>query len=266
MNKLLDFFAAVHAPFLHARGYAGTLALLRVLQPVPGERILELGFGTGQTQVELLSHFPGLELHGAEKSPRMLATARRRFRFCGLRPNLLQRYETTLPYPDGYFDAVFCESVLAIVPDAELPGLVAEIYRILKPGGRLCANESLWRQGTPPATIAEINKTCLAAFGLVQASGDYPYPADWQRLCETAGFTLHTLQSLEVISDHPGPLLPGRRWRAALFSRWGWMKKKLWPPFRQQERRLREQEQQFAAYGLYLLGWLLVFDKKEGTT
>ena len=263
MNKLLDFFAETHTPFLHARGQAGTLALMGMLNPKSGERILEIGFGTGHTQVELWCRFPDLELHGVEKSPRMLATARRRFRLCGLRADTMQLYQSALPYPDAHFHAVFCESVLAIVPDAELPALFVEMFRVLKPGGRLCANESLWLEDVSPATIANINKTCLDAFGLIQASGAYPYPADWRALGENAGFVWQPSLALEAYGPPPGPRSAGRLWRSVLFSRWGWLKKKFLPHFRRQERRLREQERQFAAYGTYLSGRLLVFEKPD---
>jgi SAM-dependent methyltransferase len=84
MAFILDFFAATHSPHLHARGAGATDLLLNALRIQEGQRILEIGFGTGQTLVEIAARWPGVALFGVEKSPRMLATARRRLRFCGL--------------------------------------------------------------------------------------------------------------------------------------------------------------------------------------
>ncbi len=165
---LLDFFAHTHTPYLYARGSQGTRVLLNELQPLPGQRILEIGFGAGQTLVDMACRFPGIELYGLEKSALMLKTARQRLRFCGLPGIRLELYNHLLPFEDGFFDAVCCESVLAILPDNSLPEMFREIYRVLKPGGRFCCNESLWLKTVAPETIREINQKCLETFGSVR--------------------------------------------------------------------------------------------------
>ena len=260
MNKLLDFFAYTHTPFLHARGKQGTAALLVELETTPGQRILEIGFGTGQTLLDIAARWPTVELYGAEKSALMLDTARRRLRFCGIKNVNLQLYTTLLPFPDGFFDTVFCESVLAIVPDETLPGLFKEINRVLKPGGRLCCNESLWLPETNAETIRAINQQCLNAFGIVQASATYPYPADWQGLGSLGGFHLEKIQSLEIIRIST---IQRVRLRSALFSRIGWIKGRLIPKLNRANRQWRKNERLFEGYGRFLEGHLFVFKKTD---
>lgn len=261
MNKILDFFAQTHTPYLHARGKQGTAVLLAALNPVRGERILELGFGTGQTLADIAGRWPGVELFGVEKSQIMLDVAQRRLRFCGLKNVNLVVYNERLPFPDNFFDGIYGESVLAIVPEDALPGLFLDLFRVLKPGGRLCCNESLWRPETTAETIQTINLQCLDVFGIVQASARYPYPAQWRALGASAGFQCRQIQSLENLPV--STKLPFNRTRllSALFSRLGWLKRRLLPKLRQANRQWRKNERSFGQYGRFLEGQLLVFEK-----
>lgn len=259
---LLDFFARIHSPNLHARGIAGTRFLLKALAPQPpGARILELGFGTGHTMVLAASVFPGAQLFGIEKSAGMHNIAKMRFRFCGLKSGKLDMLSGKLPFPDQFLDAIYCESVLAIVPDDELPGLLLELNRVLRQGGKFVCNESVWLEGLPVETIRSINAQCLQAFGIVQASERYPYPQHWRRLFESTGFQVASMHSLSTIP--PGNRLPwnGARVLSMLFSRLGWLKGQLLPALRQKNRAWREKERNFSSYGRYLEGWFFVLNK-----
>ena len=259
---LLDFFARIHSPNLHARGAAGTRFLLKALAPQPpGARILELGFGTGHTMVLAESTFPGSQLFGIEQSAVMCDTAKMRFRFCGLDPGSLGLLSGRLPFPDQFLDAIYCESVLAIVPDEELPGLLLELNRVLRQGGKFVCNESVWLEGLPVETIRSINARCRQAFGIVQASERYPYPQQWLQLFGSAGFQVASLHSLTKIP--PGNRLPwsGARVLSMLFSRLGWLKGRILPALRQKNRTWREKERSFSSYGRYLEGWLFVLSK-----
>ncbi len=55
----------------------------------------------------------------------------------GLRVDWAPGDLTEMPLPDQTFDAVFCISVIEHLPDASIPRAVAELHRVLKPGGRL---------------------------------------------------------------------------------------------------------------------------------
>ncbi len=101
--------------------------VVKLLAPQPGERILDVGCGTGQLTADIAKS--GAEVMGIDYSPGMIATARKN---C---PEL--RFEVAdaaqLPF-ENEFDAVFSNAVLHWVRDQ--PGVVASVARALKPGGR----------------------------------------------------------------------------------------------------------------------------------
>jgi SAM-dependent methyltransferase len=98
--------------------------------PSPAARALDAGCGTG-FQTTLLADL-GWRPYGVDVSAGLLAVARRRLPGAVL---TLASVEA-LPYPDGHFDAVVsCGSTLSFVDDPA--AAVAEMGRVLRPGGRL---------------------------------------------------------------------------------------------------------------------------------
>lgn len=104
--------------------------LLHVLAPQPGERILDVGCGTGRLTAEIAS--AGADVVGIDYSPTMISQAR------GNYPILV--FETQdacqMPYC-GEFDAVFSNAALHWIQPAQ--EAAAAMARALKPGGRLVA-------------------------------------------------------------------------------------------------------------------------------
>ena len=109
---------------------------LRLLDPKPDEAILEIGFGTGHAIAALAqrAHVWGIDL-----SPGMLAVTEKNLRRARLLEGVtLQLGDATrLPFPDGMFDAVFLSFTLELFPKDEIPLVLAECRRALRPGGRL---------------------------------------------------------------------------------------------------------------------------------
>jgi ubiquinone/menaquinone biosynthesis C-methylase UbiE len=115
------------------------LALQR-LAVVPGEVVLELGCGTGTCLVPLARAVGETgRVFGLDLSPGMLSVSRRRLQKAGLSPRVELTCEDALamPYPDGAFDALFASFVLELFDTPEIPGILAQARRVLKPGGRL---------------------------------------------------------------------------------------------------------------------------------
>jgi arsenite methyltransferase len=111
--------------------------VIGMLDPRPGERILEIGFGGGVGLAQLHARCPDARLAGAEISTTMLAGARRRFR-AALAAQTLELREASvmsLPWPDDSFDAVYGINAIYFWPDAM--GGLREILRVLRPSGRL---------------------------------------------------------------------------------------------------------------------------------
>lgn len=107
------------------------LRVLERLAPSAGERILDLGCGTGRLTSDLTRQAPELFVVGLDRSATMLGEAGRHF---GGRAHFVQADGAALPFVE-HFDAVFSTATFHWVPDHDR--LFAEIYRVLRPGGRL---------------------------------------------------------------------------------------------------------------------------------
>ncbi|MFF4602654.1 class I SAM-dependent methyltransferase [Streptomyces sp. NPDC001339] len=94
--------------------------------------VLEVAVGTG---LNLPLYPPGVRLTGIEWSPEMLAVARRRADELGRPADLREGDAQALPFPDASFDTVVCTLALCAIPDDQRA--IAEMNRVLKPGGRL---------------------------------------------------------------------------------------------------------------------------------
>lgn len=105
---------------------------------------LEVAIGTGLN----LAHYPpDVRLTGVEWSGAMLTVARRRAAGLGRPVELGQGDARALDFPDGRFDTVLCTFALCGIPD---PGTaLAEMARVLKPGGRLLLADHIGSSNWP---------------------------------------------------------------------------------------------------------------------
>ncbi|MFN8348958.1 MAG: class I SAM-dependent methyltransferase [Spirosomataceae bacterium] len=209
MNRLLDYLAETHQPYLHAKGEAATELLLKWLDCRPGENVLEFGVGTGGTLVKVAAGYRQTRLWGVDISDKMLRKAGKRLMFCGLfKKVILQKtngrhLET---FADNFFDKIYIESVLGIQEDATLTGLLAEFGRILKPKGKLVLNETLWLESTDAETIARFNEFVKQNFGIIQANAAYPYLKDWMALLRASHFEVVKTQEADTVIAERRPL------------------------------------------------------------
>jgi ubiquinone/menaquinone biosynthesis C-methylase UbiE len=101
-----------------------------------GQRILEIGCGTGNLTTRVKSSHPGVEVVGSDPDPRALDRARRKAAgMAGIRFD--HAYAQRLPYADGEFDRVLSSMMLHHLDAEAKPDAAAEIFRVLRPGGRL---------------------------------------------------------------------------------------------------------------------------------
>jgi ubiquinone/menaquinone biosynthesis C-methylase UbiE len=114
--------------------------LLRLGGSVVGLEVLEIGCGRGVGTELIFDLFGARRVHAVDVDPDMIARARRRLtRFSSDRLILETGDVTHLSLPNESVDAVFNFAILHHVPDWQAG--VAEIRRVLKPGGRFFFEE-----------------------------------------------------------------------------------------------------------------------------
>lgn len=94
--------------------------------------VLEVAVGTGRN----LPFYPrGIRYVGIDLTPAMLAIARDRAHDLGIDVHLLLGDAQALPFVDAGFDTAVCTLALNAIPDDQ--AAIAEMYRVLRPGGKL---------------------------------------------------------------------------------------------------------------------------------
>jgi len=137
--------------------------LRAVLRPQPGERVLEIGPGTGYYTFDLAGWLrPGGTVEIFDLQREFLDHVMRGAAERGL-DNVVptQGDATALPYEDASIDAVVLTAVLGEIPNRA--AALAEVRRVLRPGGRLVVGELV---GDPHFTTLASLKRQAAAAGL----------------------------------------------------------------------------------------------------
>jgi trans-aconitate methyltransferase len=171
-------------------------AVVELLNPHPGERILDAGCGDGALTAQLAA--TGANLRGVDSAPAMVAAARAR----GLTVDQLNLTELTYT---SEFDAVFSNAALHWIPREVQPAALAGILRALRPGGRFVAE--MGGMGNIAAIRVALSAV-LGRHGLdaeALAASFYPSAEHFRTLLETAGFTVQTIELI----PRPTPLPNG---------------------------------------------------------
>ncbi len=98
-----------------------------------GQRVLDLGCGTGTLTMMIARAVPGAAVTGLDGDPRVLEIARRKAADLDIQWD--QGMADQLPYPDGQFDRAVSSLVVHHLDTATKQAAFAEVYRVLRPGG-----------------------------------------------------------------------------------------------------------------------------------
>lgn len=177
----------------------------------PGTRVLDAGCGEGV----IVDEFSGkLQIEGVDAN----------YSSDRVRAGSL----TALPYPAETFDRALCLDVLEHLSYEEQPCALAELHRVLKPGGHLLVS-------VPNLAHLQSRIHFLLLGRLIRTASEYKHPGDrpvqeYLQLAERAGFVLVARRGIfptipiltRLIRRHPQGLLPLHRWLTRLVPVPGW--------------------------------------------
>jgi demethylmenaquinone methyltransferase/2-methoxy-6-polyprenyl-1,4-benzoquinol methylase len=132
MSRWYDWFASSEKQF--------TEIGVRMLNVQPGEKVLEIGFGTGQGLVALAHSASEIgKVYGIDLSDGMFQVANDKISRAGLSSRIELRLgdAVNLPFENDFFDAIFISFTLELFDTPEIPLVLGECNRVLLEKGRL---------------------------------------------------------------------------------------------------------------------------------
>ena len=172
--------------------------LVDLLDPTPGERVLDLGCGTGHLADDMRDR--GATVVGLDRSAEMLAEARTSYPAL----SFLLGDARALPFA-GSLDAVFSNAALHWIPPADAATVATQIRTALRPGGRLVAE--LGGRGNVGSIVAALEAS-LRKHGHDPAGRNpwyFPSVGEYATVLEEAGFEVQFAR----LFDRPTPLDDG---------------------------------------------------------
>lgn len=187
------------------------VATVRAVAPEAGERILDIAAGTGTSSAALAK--TGATVIAADFSPGMIEEGRKRH------PNIefVEADAEKLPFGDNEFDAVTISFGLRNINDPK--AALGEMYRVLKPGGRLVICEfsrppvAILRQGywaylkyVMPVVAGAASSNPAAYKYLMQSIQEWPDQGQLSQWIRGAGFTRVAYRNLTagIVALHRG--------------------------------------------------------------
>src|SRR5215471_910163 len=201
-GRIMNQWDAAEYDAKHAFVYEKAKGLVELLAPKAGERILDLGCGTGVLTAEIAGR--GAEILGVDRSEEMIAQARKKFP--ALRFEVMDARELRFKMDGAEFDAVFSNAVLHWIPEPEQ--VIAGVARALKPGGRFVAE--FGGKGNIQRLVAGFQRA-FSALGMRPRDevGPWFYPsvAEYASLLERHGLEVREAS----LFDRPTVLEDGER-------------------------------------------------------
>jgi ubiquinone/menaquinone biosynthesis C-methylase UbiE len=196
-----------------APGYDRQIAFFEKIQFAGGRgwvcsratgRTLEVAIGTGRN---LPFYPPEVRLTGIDLSPAMLDIARRRAAELGVEVQLREGDAEHLPFDDGSFDTVVCALALCSIPDHGRA--IAEMARVLKPGGKLLLLDHIGSRWWPVQAVLKLVELFTSRAGEYMTRRPLPMLAPaGLRVVESQQLKLGTVERVAAVKP-AGPAHPG---------------------------------------------------------
>jgi SAM-dependent methyltransferase len=184
--------------------------LAGLLGSEPGDRVLELGCGTGSSLRFIMPALRGGLAVGVDLVAEALRDAAVVLAPVGRASMVRADLKLTLPFSDASFDRAFSHNVLEFLPDPQL--LLREVHRVLRPGGRLVVGHSDYHTLVFASEDAALTRRLVQTYCDTQQDWmDAIDPTMGRRLPEVVGrspFKVTDVQATLVLNRHfqPGEL------------------------------------------------------------
>lgn len=133
------------------------MPLVRALAVQGGERVLDVGCGTATLSLLLAAHTPAALVAGLDIDPAILLAAQRKIAQAGALVALTLASAAVLPFAAGSFDCVASSLMFHHLPEPLKRDMLAEVRRVLRPGGRLHVLDfGPLGHGAPAAAVARL--------------------------------------------------------------------------------------------------------------
>lgn len=176
--------------------------VIDMLQPKPGEHVLDVGVGPGLLAHDLARMVGDSgRLVGIDPAPAMLKMARTRLAAMPW-SECVEGSADALPFGDGAFDAVVSTQVYEYV--TALPKALSHVHRVLKPGGRVLILDTDWRSLVWHSSDAARMDRVLKVWD--DHLADPHLPATLGAALRRAGFVVTRVEIVPMLSPHWQPV------------------------------------------------------------
>ncbi|RPI16270.1 MAG: class I SAM-dependent methyltransferase [Ignavibacteriae bacterium] len=190
--KYLKHLSKSGTDFIHPKGLTATKLLIDKLDIQAGQKILEIGCGTGGTLAEIANKYD-VSIDGVDVLEDMIKTAQERINYLNI-SNKVKLHKAGIndrvPFTDNYFDKAYSESVIGFQDINNFNFMLHEIYRILKKDGVFIANEALWKENVNDDVIRKYSVISEKYFGLSHASSSNLNLSYFIETAKSAGFEI----------------------------------------------------------------------------
>ena len=177
MNVAIDILTSATLKHLREHWWNDdfTAFLVETLRPRAGNRILDVGCGTGTAEISIArQHLTQIRLFGVDQLLDPVINARYATASHNLRAGFAAADATSLPFVDGAFDSTYCVAVLQHIGD--LSAAIREFARVTRGGGNIVVVEPdnaarYWYSSVPAGALAYEARTRFFA-ALAEAAGD----------------------------------------------------------------------------------------------